>query len=206
MLVCTIGTVFSIIAIFFVRIKENGNPQKALDKGNYGAIVMTALSILAIVLVWFPKYIVIAGNLYPSINLVWAIVTGLGVGTIISISTEYFCAKGKRPVRHIVKHSLSGAGTNVIAGLGMGMMSTAVPMVTLAFGIVIAYYFGGVYGVALAATGMMATTGIQLAIDAFGPIADNAGGIAQMSNLPDEVRERTDVLDAVGNTTAAVGK
>ena len=131
---------------------------------------------------------------------------GLVVGTLISLITEFFCAKGKNPVRHIVYNSLSGAGTNVIAGLSMGMISTAFPIIVLALGIVLAYGFGGVYGVALAATGMMATTGIQLAIDAFGPIADNAGGIAEMSHLDKKVRERTDILDSVGNTTAAIGK
>jgi K(+)-stimulated pyrophosphate-energized sodium pump len=135
-----------------------------------------------------------------------AIIVGLVVGTLMSIITEYYTAMGKRPVNSIVRQSATGHATNVIGGLAVGMESTFLPILVLAAGIYGSYEFAGLYGVAIAAAGMMATTAMQLAIDAFGPIADNAGGIAEMSELPKEVREKTDTLDAVGNTTAATGK
>lgn len=167
---------------------------------------MTAIASYFVIDHLYPTTFAIGDVTYNAINIFYTIVVGLIVGTLMSLVTEYFCAKGKLPVLSIVRQSLTGAGTNVISGLSVGMMSTALPIVILAFGIVIAYHFGGVYGVAIAATGMMATTGIQLAVDAFGPIADNAGGIAEMSGLDESVREKTDILDSVGNTTAAIGK
>ena len=135
-----------------------------------------------------------------------SIVVGLVVGTLMSIITEYYTAMGKRPVLSIIRQSSTGHATNIIGGLAVGMESTVLPILVLAAGIYGSYHFAGLYGVAIAAAGMMATTAMQLAIDAFGPIADNAGGIAEMSRLPEEVRHRTDNLDAVGNTTAATGK
>lgn len=207
LMICGVGIIFSIIAMNFVKIKkETSNPQVALNIGNFGAILLTAIASFFLIRRLFPVSFSIGETVYPSINIFWTIVTGLIVGTLMSLITEYFTARGKGPVNSIVQQSATGAGTNVIAGLSVGMMSTALPIIVLALGIVVAFYFGGVYGVAIAATGMMATTGIQLAIDAFGPIADNAGGIAEMAGLPDSVREKTDVLDSVGNTTAAIGK
>ncbi len=206
LIISALWIIFSILGSRMVRIKESGNPQLALNIGNFWSIIMTAIASFGVIKFLFPSTVMISGEVYPSIYLFWSIIVWLVVGTLISIITEYFCAKGKRPVKHITRNSLSGAGTNVIAGISVWMISTALPIILLALGIVAAYFFGGVYGVALAATGMMATTGIQLAIDAFGPIADNAGGIAEMSHLDKKVRERTDILDSVGNTTAAIGK
>src|SRR4029079_726889 len=150
--------------------------------------------------------ITVHGETYTSIHVFFTVIIGLVVGTLMSLITEFYCSLGKNPVNTIARQSMSGAATNIISGLSVGMISTALPILVLAGGIVAAYAFAGIYGVAIAASGMMATTGIQLAVDAFGPIADNAGGIAEMSALPKEVRGRTDVLDTVGNTTAAIGK
>src|SRR4029079_5451440 len=150
--------------------------------------------------------ITVHGETYTSIHVFFTVIIGLVVGTLMSLITEYYCSMNRNPVQTIARQSMSGAATNIISGLSVGMMSTALPILVLASGIVAAYAFAGIYGVAIAASGMMATTGIQLAVDAFGPIADNAGGIAEMSALPKEVRGRTDVLDTVGNTTAAIGK
>ena len=146
------------------------------------------------------------GHFFTSMGVFYAVVTGLVVGILISIITEYFTAMDQKPVRFIVKQSYTGHATNIIAGLSVGMFSTALPTILFAAGIYGAFHFAGFYGIAMAAAGMMATTAIQLSIDAFGPIADNAGGIAEMSGLPQEVRQRTDILDSVGNTTAATGK
>jgi len=207
LMICALGIIFSIVGMNFVKIKkESSNPQVALNIGNFGSIILTAIASYFVITNIFPSTLTISGVTYNSINIFYSIIVGLIVGTLMSMVTEYFCAKWKGPVNSIVKQSSTGAGTNVIAGLSVGMMSTALPIIILAFGIVIAFYFGGVYGVAIAATGMMATTGIQLAIDAFGPIADNAGGIAEMAWLEEHVREKTDILDSVGNTTAAIGK
>jgi K(+)-stimulated pyrophosphate-energized sodium pump len=153
-----------------------------------------------------PETLSIRGYEFTNMDVFYAIILGLVVGTLMSIITEYYTAMGKRPVLSIIKQSATGHATNIIGGLSVGMESTVLPILVLAGGIYGAYEFAGLYGVAIAAAGMMATTAMQLAIDAFGPIADNAGGIAEMSQLPEEVRGRTDILDAVGNTTAATGK
>jgi K(+)-stimulated pyrophosphate-energized sodium pump len=207
MLIAGIGTIFSIIATFFVRVSnDQGNVQQALNVGNWLSIIATA-AVSVVVTKWMlPHTMEFRGQAFDANGVAYAIITGLVVGAVISFITEYYCAMGKRPVLSIVRQSSTGHATNIIGGLSIGMESTLLPMIVLSAGLVVAYAFAGLYGVAIAAAGMMATTAMQLAIDAFGPIADNAGGIAEMSELPKEVRERTDVLDAVGNTTAAIGK
>ena len=197
------GIIFSIIGSFFVKVKEDGDPQKALNIGNFGAVILTAIAAYFLI-TNFIKVEDFNGN--NPINIFYAVLIGLTVGTLISLVIEYYTSKSKGPVQFITRQSGTGAATNIIAGLSVGMQSTAIPVLILATGIIASFSVAGLYGVAIAATGMMATTGIQLAIDAFGPIADNAGGIAEMSHLPKEVREKTDVLDSVGNTTAAIGK
>jgi K(+)-stimulated pyrophosphate-energized sodium pump len=200
------GLVFSVVGTWFVRIKENGDPQKALNRGNWGAIILTAIASYFVIDRMLPPTFTIKGETFTSLNVFTTVVIGLVVGALMSIITEFYCAMGKNPVMTIARQSISGAATNIISGLSVGMISTALPILVLSGGIILSYSVAGIYGVAIAASGMMATTGIQLAIDAFGPIADNAGGIAEMSHLPKEVREKTDVLDTVGNTTAAIGK
>ncbi|RZK17536.1 MAG: sodium-translocating pyrophosphatase [Pedobacter sp.] len=207
MVICGLGIIFSIIGTWFVTIKdEKSNVQNALNLGNWSSIVITAVASFFIVKWMLPETLSLRGYQFSSINVFYAIIVGLVVGTIMSIVTEYFTAMGKGPVNSIIQQSSTGHATNIIAGLSVGMKSTVIPILVLAGGIMASYHFAGLYGVAIAAAGMMATTAMQLAIDAFGPIADNAGGIAEMSQLPPEVRERTDNLDAVGNTTAATGK
>lgn len=207
MVICGLGIIFSIIGTWFVTIKdEKSNVQNALNLGNWSSIVITAISSFFIVKWMLPETLNLRGYEFSSINVFYAIMVGLVVGTIMSIVTEYYTAMGKGPVNSIIQQSSTGHATNIIAGLSVGMKSTVIPILVLAGGIMSSYYLAGLYGVAIAAAGMMATTAMQLAIDAFGPIADNAGGIAEMSQLPPEVRERTDNLDAVGNTTAATGK
>ncbi len=204
--IAALGLVFSIVGTFFVRISENGNPQRALNTGNFIAIILTIIASSFLINSMLPETFSIGNSTYPSFNIFIAVIIGLAVGFLMSIITEYYCSMGKKPVESIIAQSMSGPATNVIAGLSVGMMSTVAPVIVLALGIVGAHEVAGIYGVAIAASGMMATTAIQLAIDAFGPIADNAGGIAEMAALPKEVRERTDILDSVGNTTAAIGK
>jgi K(+)-stimulated pyrophosphate-energized sodium pump len=207
MVICGLGIVFSIIGTFFVRIKdEKSNVQNALNMGNWSSIILTGIASYFIVKCMLPPHLSIRGIDFKSIDVFYAIVVGLIVGALMSIVTEYYTAMGKGPVNSIIQQSATGHATNIIGGLSVGMKSTVIPILTLAGGIICSYSFAGLYGVAIAAAGMMATTAMQLAIDAFGPIADNAGGIAEMSQLPPEVRERTDNLDAVGNTTAATGK
>ena len=207
MVICGLGILFSIIGTWFVTIKdENSNVQTALNLGNWSSIAITAAASYFIVMWMLPTNLNLRGYEFTNINVYYAILVGLVVGTIMSVVTEYYTAMGKAPVNSIVQQSSTGHATNIIAGLSVGMKSTVIPILTLAGGIMASYYFAGLYGVAIAAAGMMATTAMQLAIDAFGPIADNAGGIAEMAQLPPEVRERTDYLDAVGNTTAATGK
>ena len=224
MLIAGVGILFSIVGTWFVRISESAGTstavvQRALNMGNWGSIILTAIASYFLV-----SWILPEGNLFLSrdirpggeqlesirsftkMGVMGSIAVGLVVGTLMSIITEYYTAMGKRPVTSIVRQSGTGHATNVIGGLAVGMESTFLPILVLAAGIYGSYEFAGLYGVAIAAAGMMATTAMQLAIDAFGPIADNAGGIAEMSELPKEVRERTDTLDAVGNTTAATGK
>jgi len=207
MVICGLGIIFSIIGTWFVTIKdEKSNVQTALNLGNWSSIIITAVASFFIVKWMLPETLSLRGYAFTSINVFYAIIVGLVVGTIMSVVTEYFTAMGKGPVNSIIQQSSTGHATNIIAGLSVGMKSTVIPILVLAGGIMASYHFAGLYGVAIAAAGMMATTAMQLAIDAFGPIADNAGGIAEMSQLPPEVRERTDNLDAVGNTTAATGK
>jgi K(+)-stimulated pyrophosphate-energized sodium pump len=207
MVICGLGILFSIVGTWFVTIKdEKSNVQQALNLGNWSSVILTVIASYFVVDWMLPETLSLRGYEFSSINVFWAIVVGSVVGAIMSIVTEYYTAMGKPPVLSIIQQSSTGHATNIIAGLSVGMKSTVIPMITLAAGIMASYYFAGLYGVAIAAAGMMATTAMQLAIDAFGPIADNAGGIAEMSQLPPEVRERTDNLDAVGNTTAATGK
>jgi K(+)-stimulated pyrophosphate-energized sodium pump len=209
MLVAGLGVVFSIVGTWFVRInKDTDSVMAALNKGNIGSIVLTAIASFFVIRWMFPAQVEFlrTGEVYNSINIFYAIVLGLVVGFLMSYITEYYTAMGRKPVDSIVQKSGTGHATNVIGGLAVGMESTFLPILVLAAGIYGAFELVGLYGVAIAAAGMMATTAMQLAIDAFGPIADNAGGIAEMSGLPKEVRERTDILDATGNTTAATGK
>jgi K(+)-stimulated pyrophosphate-energized sodium pump len=222
MVIAGLGLIFSIIGASFVKIKnETDSVQKALNIGNWTSIVLTAIATYFVV-----QWMLPAGEFHMSRDLIdgksgvlkggashftkdgifGAIFVGLVVGTLMSMITEYYTAMGKRPVLGIIRQSSTGHATNIIAGLAVGMESTVLPILVLAAGIYGSYYFAGLYGVSIAAAGMMATTAMQLSIDAFGPIADNAGGIAEMSRLPEEVRHRTDNLDAVGNTTAATGK
>lgn len=207
MVLAGLGIVFSIMGMFFVTIKnDKGDVQHALNMGNWSSIVFTGIASFFVVKYMLPETLSIRGYDFTSMDVFYAITLGLIVGTLMSIITEYYTAMGKRPVNSIIKQSATGHATNIIAGLAVGMESTVLPILVLAGGIMGSYAFAGLYGVAIAAAGMMATTAMQLAIDAFGPIADNAGGIAEMSQLPEEVRNRTDILDAVGNTTAASGK
>src|SRR5690606_20239130 len=202
-----IGLIFSIISISFVRIKnETDDVQKALNIGNWSSIILTAIASFFAVKWLLPAHMTIRGYDFSNTDVFLSIAAGLIVGALMSMITEYYTAMGKRPVNSIIQQSSTGHATNIIGGLAIGMESTVLPVIVLACGIVFSYSFAGLYGVAIAAAGMMATTAMQLAIDAFGPIADNAGGIAEMSQLPKEVRQRTDNLDAVGNTTAATGK
>lgn len=207
MVLAGLGIVFSIMGMAFVQVKdEKGDVQKALNMGNWSSIIFTGIASFFVVKHMLPENLEIREYTFTNMDVFYAIILGLVVGTLMSIITEYYTAMGKRPVSSIVKQSATGHATNIIGGLSVGMESTVLPILVLAGGIYGAYEFAGLYGVAIAAAGMMATTAMQLAIDAFGPIADNAGGIAEMSQLPEEVRGRTDILDAVGNTTAATGK
>ncbi len=219
MVIAGLGLIFSIVGAAFVKIKnETDSVQKALNIGNWSSIILTAIATYFLVQWMLPADdlhmirdeaggILKDGASHFTRNGVYmAIVVGLVVGTLMSMITEYYTAMGKRPVLGIIRQSSTGHATNIIGGLAVGMESTVLPILVLAAGIYGSYYFAGLYGVSIAAAGMMSTTAMQLSIDAFGPIADNAGGIAEMSRLPEEVRHRTDNLDAVGNTTAATGK
>ncbi len=211
MVIAGLGVLFSIVGTFFVKInKDSDSVMAALNKGNLGSMILVAITSYPLVQWMLPGTMQFVRNgvstEITSMNVFWAIMLGLVVGTLMSMVTEYYTSMGRRPVLSIVRKSGTGHGTNVIGGLAMGMESTVLPILILAAGIWGSFALAGMYGVAIAAAGMMATTAMQLAIDAFGPIADNAGGIAEMSGLPKEVRERTDNLDAVGNTTAATGK
>ena len=207
MVLAGLGLLFSIVGMQLVRISDDkGNVQRALNLGNWGSIVFTAIASYFAVAFILPESMEIRGYAFTNIQVFYSILLGLVVGALMSVITEYYTSMGKRPVNSIVKQSGTGHATNIIGGLSVGMESTVLPIIVLAAGIYGSYQLAGLYGVGIAAAGMMATTAMQLAIDAFGPIADNAGGIAEMSQLPEEVRGRTDVLDAVGNTTAATGK
>ncbi|GFD80246.1 sodium-translocating pyrophosphatase [Tenacibaculum sp. KUL118] len=215
LVIAGVGIIASIIGTFLVGIKDNtakeAQVQKALDTGNWVAIILTLAASFFLIKWMLPetmqmKFFGAGFKEVASINVFWAACIGLAVGALISMVTSYYTSLGKKPVLAIVQNSATGAGTNIIAGLAVGMKSTFLSVLLFAAAIYGSYYFAGFYGVALAASAMMATTAMQLAIDAFGPIADNAGGVAEMSELEDHVRERTDILDSVGNTTAAVGK
>ena len=211
MLIAGIGIIYSIAGTLFVRIKdENSSVMNAMNLGNWSSMILTAITSYFVIQWMLPEVMTFQrGNVVLDItqmNVFWSIILGLVVGTLMSLVTEYYTSMGRRPVDSIIQQSSTGHGTNVIGGLAIGMESTVLPIIILAGGIYGSFELAGLYGVAIAAAGMMATTAMQLAIDAFGPIADNAGGIAEMSALPSEVRDRTDNLDAVGNTTAATGK
>ncbi len=211
MVIAGVGIILSIVGTLFVKISDSVGAsteavQKALNMGNWGSMVLTAIAAYFIVSYMLPETMSLRGLEFTRNGVIGAIAVGLVVGALMSIITEYYTAMGKRPVLSIIRQSATGHATNIIGGLAIGMESTFLPILVLAGGIYGSYACAGLYGVAIAAAGMMATTAMQLAIDAFGPIADNAGGIAEMSELPSEVREKTDILDAVGNTTAASGK
>ncbi len=214
LIISALGIIFSILGSLVIRVKDDAKEsevQAALNKGNWGSIILTAIACFFLIDMMLPETLQMdffgeGTRTFGSMNVFYSVIVGLVVGGAISYMTEYYTGLGKKPVLGIVQKSSTGAATNIIAGLATGMISTFGPILLFAAAIYISYEFAGFYGVAIAACAMMATTAMQLAIDAFGPIADNAGGIAEMSELPEEVRERTDILDSVGNTTAAIGK
>ncbi|HAK44668.1 MAG TPA: sodium-translocating pyrophosphatase [Spirochaeta sp.] len=206
LIIAGLGVIVSMIATAFVRTKEGGNPQSALNFGTIGAAVVMVIASAPVILFLAPKTFIAGGQTYTNMGIFYAIIVGLLSGVLIGIITEYYTADGKKPVLDIARQSQTGAATCIISGIEKGMLATGLPVVMLSIGIYVSYLAAGLYGIAFAALGMLATTGIQLAVDAYGPVADNAGGLAEMAQLPAEVRERTDKLDSVGNTTAAIGK
>jgi len=206
LLIAGAGILVSILGTFMVSVKEGGNPQKALNRGEFGSSFIMIAVIYFMIQNFLPDTFMQSGISYTNMGVFWSTVIGVFAGLGIGLVTEHYTGTGTAPVLSIVRQSLTGPATNLIAGLGVGMQSTAIPILIISSGIMGAHYFAGLYGIAMAALGMLANTGIQLAVDAYGPISDNAGGIAEMAGLPQEVRKRTDKLDAVGNTTAAIGK
>lgn len=201
-----VGILISILGTFFVKVREGGNPQKALNTGEFGAAGLMVIASYFIINFFLPETWNLNGFEYTSLGVFFSTLIGVVAGTLIGLITEYFTGTEYGPVHNIAKQSVTGSATTIIAGLSVGMSSTALPVIIIALSIIGAFEFAHLYGIAIAALGMLSTTGIQLAVDAYGPISDNAGGIAEMADLPHEVRERTDKLDAVGNTTAAIGK